>query len=113
MFASMFVYVLASKTRVLYIGVTNDLVRPVWEHRSGTVPGFTRRYGVDRLVYCEALGDPAGAIRREKQIKGWARVKKVAMIESMNPEWNDLARDWFVDVSLSDPSPPLGMTPMH
>jgi putative endonuclease len=67
-----FVYILASKTRVIYVGVTNDLARRVWEHRSGAVAGFTRRYGVDRLVYYEACVDPAGAIRREKQIKGWA-----------------------------------------
>ena len=106
----MFVYILASKTRVVYVGVTNDLVRRVWEHRNGTIAGFTRRYGVHRLVYFEAVGKPADAIRREKQIKGWARVKKVGMIESLNPQWNDLAELWFVDVSLSDPSHPLGMT---
>ncbi len=100
----MLVYILASKTRRLYVGVTNDLERRVWEHRSGTVAGFTRRYGIHRLVYCEAVGDPAGAIRREKQIKGWARVTKVRMIESSNPAWNDLARDWFVNVSIDDPS---------
>ena len=106
----MFVYVLASKNRVLYVGVTADLVRRMWEHRTGAFPGFTRRYGVNQLVYYEAADDPAGAIRREKQIKGWARVKKVAMIDSMNPEWNDLAERWFVDVSSDDPSHPLGMT---
>jgi putative endonuclease len=109
-FPSMFVYILASRSRVVYVGVTNDLVRRIWEHRTGSVGGFTRRYGVDRLVYYEAAADPGGAIRREKQIKGWARVKKVAMIESLNPEWNDLAEYWFVDVSLDDPSHPLGMT---
>ena len=106
----MFVYILASKTRVIYVGVTNDLVRRIWEHRSGAVAGFTRRYGVDRLVYYEACADPAGAIRREKQIKGWARVRKVAMIESSNPTWNDLAEHWFVDVSSDDPSHTLGVT---
>ncbi len=106
----MFVYVLTSKTRVLYVGVTNDLVRRMWEHRTGILPGFTHRYGVNRLVYYEPLADPAGAIRREKQIKGWARVKKVAMIESFNPEWKDLSEHWFVDVALGDPSHPLGMT---
>jgi hypothetical protein len=62
------------------------------------------------LVYYESANDPAAAIRREKQIKGWARVKKVAMIDSMNPEWNDLAERWFVDVSSADPSHPLGVT---
>jgi putative endonuclease len=106
----MFVYILASKTRVLYVGVTADLLRRIWEHRTGALPGFTRRYGVHRLVYYELARGPAGAIRREKQIKGWARTKKVAMIDSMNPEWNDLAEPWFVDVPLSDPSHPLGMT---
>jgi len=106
----MFVYIMASKTRVIYVGVTNDLARRVWEHRDGTVAGFTRRYGVDRLVYYEFSVDPAGAIRREKQIKGWARVKKVAMIDSMNPEWMDLAEHWFVDVSSDDPSHSLGVT---
>ncbi len=61
-------------------------------------------------MYYETALDPAGTIRREKQIRGWARVKKVAMIDSMNPEWNDLAERWFVDVSLDDPSHPLGVT---
>jgi len=106
----MFVYILASTSRVLYVGVTVDLLRRMWEHRTGALPGFTRRYGVNQLVYYEAANDPAGAIRREKQIKGWARVKKVAMIDSMNPEWRDLAERWFVDVSSDDPSHPLGVT---
>jgi putative endonuclease len=106
----MFVYILASKSRVLYVGVTADLLRRMWEHRTGALPGFTRRYGVNQLVYYEATDDPAGAIRRENHIKGWARVKKVAMIESTNPEWSDLAERWFVDVSSDDPSPPLGVT---
>ena len=107
---SMFVYILASTSRVLYVGVTVDLLRRMWEHRTEALPGFTRRYGVNQLVYYEAANDPAGAIRREKQIKGWARVKKVAMIDSMNPEWRDLAERWFVDVSSDDPSHPLGVT---
>ena len=99
----MFVYILASRSRVLYVGVTADLWRRMWEHRTGALPGFTRRYGVDQLVYYETTQDPLGAIRREKQIKGWARVKKVAMIDSMNPEWNDLAKDWFVGVHRTTP----------
>ena len=99
----MFVYILTSKTRVLYVGVTNDLVRRMWEHRTGACPGFTRKYGVDRLVYYEVANDPLAAISREKQIKGWARTKKVAMIESIDPEWKDMAERWFMDVSLSDP----------
>ena len=106
----MFVYILTSKSPVLYVGVTNDMFRRMWEHRNGAFPGFTRRYGVDRLVYYEAASDPAAAISREKQIKGWARTNKVGMIESMNPDWNDLAERWFVDVSSGDPSHPLGVT---
>ena len=106
----MFVYILASKGRVLYVGVTADLLRRMWQHRTGVLPGFTRRYGVSHLVYYESANDPAAAISREKQIKGWARVKKVAMIDSMNPEWNDLAERWFVDVSSADLSHPLGVT---
>ena len=101
---AMFVYILASKTRRLYVGVTNDLVRRVWEHRTGAVPGFTRRYGIHRLVYFETIVGPAEAIAREKQIKDYARVKKIDMINSLNPEWNDLADLWFADVSRDDPS---------
>jgi putative endonuclease len=100
----MFVYILASKTRRLYVGVTNDLVRRAWEHRSGAIPGFTRRYGIHRLVYFETIVGPADAIAREKQIEDYARVKKVAMISSVNPEWIDLAEVWFADVSRDDPS---------
>jgi len=109
----MFVYIMASKTRVIYVGVTNEVVRRVWEHRSGAIPGFTRRYGLDKLVYHEACAGPTGAIAREKQIKGWARVKKVAMIESMNPEWKNLAENWFGAVSSDDPSHSLGVTPLE
>ena len=100
----MLVYILASQTRRLYVGVTNDLIRRTWEHRTGAVPGFTRRYGIHRLVYFETIGEPAVAIAREKQIKDYARVKKIAMIDSVNPEWNDLAELWFANVSRNDPS---------
>jgi putative endonuclease len=106
----MFVYILASETRVLYVGVTADLQHRIWQHRTGAFPGFTRRYGVNQLVYFEATDNPAGAIGREKQIKGWSRLKKVAMIDSVNPDWIDLAECWFVDVSSDDPSHPLGVT---
>lgn len=84
------VYILASRSRVLYVGVTNDLVRRVWEHRNASVPGFTQRYRVHRLVYFEHTTDVLAAIAREKQIKGWRRDKKVALIESSNAEWRDL-----------------------
>jgi putative endonuclease len=74
----MFVYILASKTRRLYVGVTNDLVRRVWEHRTEVVPGFTRKYGIKQLVYYEQMELPETAIRREKQVKDYARAKKIA-----------------------------------
>ena len=100
----MFVYILASKTRRLYVGVTNDLVRRVWEHRAEIISGFTRRYGIERLVYYESHAEALSAIRREKQIKGYARVKKIALIESLNREWNDLAELWFANSTRADPS---------
>jgi putative endonuclease len=88
----------------LYVGVTNDLVRRVFEHKHHTVPGFARRYGMDRLVYYESFSGPAEAIRREKQIKSYARVKELAMISWLNPEWKDLAERWCADVSRNDSS---------
>jgi putative endonuclease len=100
----MYVYVLASATRRLYVGVTNDLARRVWQHRTCAVPGFTKKYSVNRLVYYESFDDPTVAIRREKQLKTWARVKKLALIESINPGWIDHAEDWFPNVRRADPS---------
>jgi len=80
---------------VLYTGVTSDLTKRVLEHRLRKDPGsFTSRYNATRLVYYELATDIAAAIAREKQIKGGSRVKKVALVESMNPEWNDLAEGW-------------------
>ena len=88
------VYIMASKSRTLYTGVTNDLERRVLEHRCKLVPGFTARYNIDRLVYYEVCGDPRAAISREKQIKGWTRLRKVALIESLNRDWKDLSDGW-------------------
>jgi putative endonuclease len=87
------VYIMASRYRVLYVGVTNDLVRRVTEHKDGKIPGFTQRYRVTRLVYYETTSDVRAAIEREKQIKGWLRSRKIELIESVNPEWRDLAVD--------------------
>lgn len=84
------VYILASRTRTLYIGVTNDLERRLAQHRAGIGSRFTRRYGVDRLVHVEWAPDPLSAITREKQLKGWTRDRKIALIESENPGWTDL-----------------------
>ena len=86
-----YVYILANVPGgVLYTGMTNDLKRRVYEHKSGDGSGFARRYNVDRLVYFEVLTDPLSAISREKQIKAGPRRKKVELIESLNPPWKDL-----------------------
>lgn len=89
-----FVYILASRRDgTLYVGMTSDLVRRVWEHKTKPVPGFTERYGVSRLVYFECLDDAENAIRREKQVKKWRRAWKVELIERANPQWRDLYED--------------------
>jgi putative endonuclease len=86
-----YVYILATKIGgTLYIGVTNDLVRRVYEHKVGSVEGFTKKYGVTKLVYFEAHSDVEAAILREKQIKKWNRAWKVRLIEEKNPNWDDL-----------------------
>jgi putative endonuclease len=90
-----FVYILANKMRRLYVGVTNDLERRVWEHRTKAADGFTSRYNIDRLVWYASTNQVMDAIDREKEIKAWRREKKIRLIESENPGWVDLARDWF------------------
>jgi putative endonuclease len=86
-----YVYLLASRRDgTLYLGVTNDLVRRVYEHKTKTVRGFSARYGVNRLVWFEIYDDPVTAITREKEMKKWRRVWKIRLIEAANPEWKDL-----------------------
>jgi putative endonuclease len=85
------VYILANRSRNLYVGVTSDLERRLIEHRDGLVVGFTARYRIFRLVEVEIFGDVTAAIAREKEIKGWRREKKIRLIERMNPTWADLA----------------------
>jgi putative endonuclease len=91
-----FVYVKTNgpKPAVLYVGVTGDLRRRVWQHKNKLIPGFTTRYNLSRLVYYERFVYPDAAISRETEIKGWRRSKKIKLIESMNPRWDDLAKDW-------------------
>jgi putative endonuclease len=86
------VYILASRSRNLYTGVTNDLQRRIVEHRDGLVPGFTSKYNISRLVHFEVFGDVRYAIAREKEIKAWRREKKIWLIERDNPTWEDLAQ---------------------
>jgi putative endonuclease len=89
-----FVYILASRSRVLYTGVTNDLQRRIYEHQHKLIAGFTSKYNATHLVYFESSPDVRSAIAREKEIKGWLRIKKIKLIESMNPQWRDLSTDW-------------------
>ncbi len=90
-----YVYIMASKSRTLYTGVTSNLERRVLQHRRKLMPGFTSRYNISRLVYYEAFGDVLAAISREKQIKRWLRSKKIALIESANRDWKDLSNGWY------------------
>ncbi len=86
-----YVYILTNKTdKVMYIGVTNDIVRRVYEHRNHMIDGFTAKYNVTKLVYVESALDVRDAIQREKQLKGWTRAKKNALVETVNPKWEDL-----------------------
>jgi putative endonuclease len=93
-----YVYIMNSPTGTLYTGVTNDLMRRVYEHKHKVVEGFTKTYNVTRLAYYEQATDVDTAIAREKQIKSWRRSKKIELIKSMNPTWMDLAEDWFEKV---------------
>ena len=91
-----FVYLMTNqKNTVLYTGITNNLVRRIFEHKQKLIPGFTCRYNITKLVYFEETNNVADAITREKQIKCWIRPKKNILVETTNPEWKDLADDWF------------------
>ena len=85
-----YVYILSAPNGTLYVGVASDLIRRIYEHRNGLVPGFTKKYGIKRLVYFEQYEDIQTAIQREKNIKHWSRTWKVRLIAAGNPEWNDL-----------------------
>jgi putative endonuclease len=91
-----FVYILTSKINgTLYIGVTNDLIRRIYEHKSGLIEGFTKKYSIDKLVYFESTSDVNAAILREKRLKKWKRKWKIELIEKSNPEWRDLSEDFM------------------
>ncbi len=86
-----YVYILANKRNgTIYVGVTSNLTKRVWEHREGAVGGFTKRYGIKRLVYYEVHSEIMHAIHREKRMKKWTRAQKIHVIESQNPNWDDL-----------------------
>ncbi|MCH7620940.1 MAG: GIY-YIG nuclease family protein [Chloroflexi bacterium] len=89
-----YVYIMTNGVRTLYIGVTHDLMRRVFEHKEKLVEGFTKRYNITMLVYYETTSDIRAAIAREKQLKSWRRSKKIALIESSNPQWKDFSLEW-------------------
>jgi putative endonuclease len=96
------VYILASLSRRLYVGVTGDLIRRLNEHRIAPLPSFTKRYRINRLVHFEQTPNARSAIDRETEIKTWSREKKMRLIESRNPGWLDLSRDWFEKPEISE-----------
>ena len=90
-----FVYIMTNRSKTLYTGVTGNLIQRVRQHKTGSGPGFTAKYKLDRLVYFERFEDIRNAIEREKQIKGWLRSKKITLIVSVNPAWRDLSQEWY------------------
>jgi len=90
-----YVYIMTNKSRTLYTGVTSNLIRRVYEHKNKLIDGFTKKYNITKLVYYEVTNEVTSAIAREKQVKGWLRKKKIALIESMNPQWKDLSEEWM------------------
>jgi putative endonuclease len=98
------VYILASRTRALYVGVTGNLARRLRQHRAGDGSAFTRRYRITRLVYVEDASRAIDAIRREKELKGWTRARKLALIASANPGFDDLASGWLDEPEREQPT---------
>ena len=92
---SYYVYILANKGRMLYTGITSNIEKRIYEHKHHLINGYTKRYNINKLVYFEETNDVNAALEREKQVKGWLRKKKIALIESVNPEWQDLAETLF------------------
>lgn len=90
-----YVYIMASESGTLYVGVTSNIKRRVCEHKNHLIPGFTEKYRIEKLLYFEIIEDAISAINREKQIKKWRREKKIELIDSENPNWSDLSQDWY------------------
>lgn len=84
------VYIMTNKSDTLYIGVTGNLSRRIWEHKNKVIEGFTEKYNIDKLIYFEQTEDVMSALEREKQLKKWSRIKKINLINKMNPDWEDL-----------------------
>jgi len=90
-----YVYIMTNKSGTLYTGLTNNIKERVFQHKNKLVEGFTKKYNINKLIYFETFGDIYSAIAREKTIKGWLRKKKVELIKTTNPDWEDLSQDWY------------------
>jgi len=98
-----YVYIMASRSLTLYTGITDNMFRRALEHKTGKIEGFTKRYNISRLVYYEEFKYVTNAIAREKQVKAWTRAKRITLIKSMNPTWQDLAEGWGEETKLQIP----------
>ena len=96
-----YVYIMTNRSKTLYVGITSKITQRTLQHKTGAFEGFTSRYKLDRLVYWEKFKRVHDAIAREKQLKGWSRIKKIQLIVSMNPAWKDLAEGWFPELEHS------------
>jgi putative endonuclease len=103
-----YVYIMASLSRTLYVGMTNDLERRVYEHKNNLVEGFTSKYNINRLVYFEEFETPLAAIEAEKRLKGWTRARKIELIEQENPNWRDLSESWELPIDGPAANEPAG-----
>ncbi len=108
-----YVYIMASRSRTLYTGVTNDLHRRVYQHKQRLIEGFATKYNARRLVHYEVTSNVRAAIAREKQIKDWLRAKKIALIEGFNPTWQDLSAEWFTEERPSAAAARADASPCH
>jgi putative endonuclease len=99
-----FAYIVSSRSGTLYIGMTNSIYRRALQHKHGEIEGFSSKYHCDRLAYYESFDDVHKAIGREKQLKGWSRAKKIALIESKNPRWGDMAEKWGAQMAFAGES---------
>lgn len=90
-----YVYIMTNRSGTLYVGVTNNIRKRVYQHKNKLVEGFSKKYNIDRLIYYEVFSDVRSAIVREKSIKGWLRSRKIELINTINPDWKDLSKDWF------------------
>ena len=99
-----FVYIMSSRSGTLYSGITNSIYRRALQHKRGEIEGFSAKYHCDRLVYYESFDDVHKVIGREKQLKGWSRAKKTALIKSKNPRWEDLAEKWGAEMRFAGES---------